>query len=143
MEGTRERGPPAHSTHRYDPPEAIADHAPAAGVEVVDIHLDDQGPAWSSPTTARTVTHTWLRTHCTYLPPAPHPPADDGGRLELLHRALDELASVAGPGGATAAAAAHAALDDLVDHHHLEVRRLRGSCGQAHRQGFHRGRAAR
>ncbi|MFD8823870.1 hypothetical protein ACFV1C_16100 [Streptomyces sp. NPDC059605] len=104
--------------HRYNPPEAIADPTTAPGVEVGDIHLDDQGLAWVSPTTARTVTHTWLRTHCTYLPPTPQPPTDDDGRLEQLRRALDELAEAAGPGGATAAAAAHDALDDLADHHH-------------------------
>ncbi|WP_097865737.1 hypothetical protein [Streptomyces sp. rh34] len=130
-------------TNRYDPPEASTDPATAVGVEVVRVRVDDEGMEWPSPSTARTVTHAWLRTHCTYLPPSQPPSADDGGRLEQLRRALDELAEAAGPEGATAAAAAREALAELADHHHREGRRLRGARHQAHRQGFHRGRRTR
>ncbi|WNF31095.1 hypothetical protein RI138_32085 [Streptomyces sp. C11-1] len=108
-------------TDRYNPPEASADPATAVGVEVVRVRVDDEGMEWPSPSTARTVAHAWLRTHCTYLPASEPPAVDDGGRLEHLRRALAELA----------------------DHHYREGRRLRGAHHQAHRQGFHRGRRKR
>ncbi|MFF4082762.1 TauD/TfdA dioxygenase family protein [Streptomyces sp. NPDC001777] len=62
--------------HRYDPPEAIADPATAAGVEAVDMHLDDQVLAWAAPPHDCPHRHPHLAANPLHLPaPAPRPPA--------------------------------------------------------------------
>ncbi|MGW0899049.1 hypothetical protein ACWD0G_19005 [Streptomyces goshikiensis] len=131
------------STFRYDPPEAWTAPETAAGVEVIDLHLRGDGSLWPHPETARPVTHEWLRTHCTYLPPAPHAPMDDGGRVDTLGRAIEALAIAAGTAGAAAAADGRDALAALVDHYQAKLRGSRAAARQARQTGFDRGRAAR
>ncbi|MFV8133196.1 hypothetical protein [Streptomyces syringium] len=126
-------------TLQYDPPGALTDPRTRADVEVCVTERRD-GIWWPLMDTRRTVSQQWLREHCSYLPPEEPERRDDGGRLDRMRRAVEELARHAGPAGADALAEVHDALADLDSHLQAEIRRGRDRARQAARAGFQRGR---